>query len=73
MTVPTEGDFVWAMMKCENVSFMLQTFKSLGEEMPSIKREEGGSLLFYIQTKNIRDLYHSIKDKVSIVNPPLVF
>ncbi|MDH3649765.1 MAG: hypothetical protein OEQ53_08780, partial [Saprospiraceae bacterium] len=45
MTVPEEGDFVWVMMICGNVTFMFQTFDSLGSELPSIPRQDGGSLL----------------------------
>ncbi len=28
MSVSEEGDFVWVMMSCRNVSFMFQTFDS---------------------------------------------
>ena len=67
MTVPEEGDLVWAMMTCGNVSFMFQTFDSLGSELPSISRQDGGSLLFYIQTKEILKFHDQINDKVTIV------
>lgn len=67
MTVPEEGDFVWVMMTAGKVSFMFQTFDSLGEELPEISRKDGGSLLFYIQTTGIEDFYNSIKDKVKIL------
>ena len=67
MTVPEEGDFVWVMMSCGNVNFMFQTFDSLGSELPSISREDGGSLLLYIQTKEIRGFHDKIKDKVNVI------
>jgi uncharacterized glyoxalase superfamily protein PhnB len=67
MTVPEEGDITWAMMTCGNVTFMFQTLESLGADLPAIKRQEGGSLLLYIQTKGIRDLHDRIKNKVNIV------
>ena len=67
MTVPEEGDLVWAMMKNDQVTFMFQTFDSLGEDLPQIKREDGGSLLFYIQVKNIRELFNEIQNKVNIL------
>lgn len=67
MTVPEEGDFVWVMMSCGNVNFMFQTFDSLGSELPAISRQDGGSLLLYIQTKEIKNYYDQIKDKVTIV------
>ena len=67
MTVPEQGDFVWAMMTCGNVSFMFQTFDSLGSELPEISRKDGGSLLLYIQTKEIRSFHDKIRDKVNII------
>ncbi len=40
MTVPESGtDFVWAMMINGSVTFMFQTFESLGDELPAISRE----------------------------------
>ena len=67
MTVPEEGDLVWAMMTCGDVTFMFQSFESLGSELPSISREDGGSLLLYIQTTEIRLFHDRIKDKVNVI------
>jgi uncharacterized glyoxalase superfamily protein PhnB len=67
MTVPDQGDLVWAMMQCGTVNFMFQTFDSLGDELPYISRQNGGSLLLYIQTKEIRRFYDQIKDKVDVI------
>ena len=66
-TVPEEGDFIFVMMTCGNVTFMFQTFDSLGSDLPAISRQDGGSLLLYIQTEEIRKFYDQIKDKVTIV------
>jgi uncharacterized glyoxalase superfamily protein PhnB len=66
-TVPEQGDFVWAMMTSGNVTFMFQTFESLGSDLPAISRKDGGSLLLYIQTKGIRKLFDQVKDKMIIV------
>lgn len=66
-TVPEQGDFVWAMMICGSVTFMFQTFDSLGSDLPAISRQDGGSLLLYIQTKGIRKLFDEVKDKMIIV------
>ncbi len=63
-TVPEEGEFVWVMMKNEQVTFMFQTFHSLGEELPQIQRTDGGSLLFYIRLNNIRTFYNNLQNKV---------
>jgi uncharacterized glyoxalase superfamily protein PhnB len=67
MKVPDEGDLVWAMMAKGNVSFMFQTFESLGNDLPEISRQNGGSLLLYIQIKEIRQYHDRIKDKVNIL------
>ena len=66
-SVPEQGDLVWAMMTCGNVTFMFQTFESLGEDLPMISRNNGGSLLLYIQTTEIRKFFDTIKDKVKVV------
>lgn len=65
-TVPEEGDYIWAMMSCGKVVFMFQTFESLGDELPMVSRKNGGSLLLYIETTNIRQFFEQIKDKVTI-------
>ncbi len=67
MTVPEQGDYVWAMMTCDEITFMFQTLESLGEEMPEIKRTKGGSLLFYIQVSDIRKLFQRIEKEVPVV------
>jgi uncharacterized glyoxalase superfamily protein PhnB len=67
MTVPEKGDFVWVMMSSGNVNFMFQTFESLGSELPEISRNDGGSLLLYIQIKEIEQYYDRIKGKVNIL------
>jgi uncharacterized glyoxalase superfamily protein PhnB len=66
-TVPEEGNFIFAMMTCGNVTFMFQTFKSLGNDLPIISRQNGGSLLLYIQTTEIRKFFDQIKDNVKVV------
>lgn len=66
-TVPDEGDLVWAMMACGDVTFMFQTFESLGNDLPVISRQSGGSLLLYIQTSEIRTFFDQIKDNVKVV------
>lgn len=67
MAVPEEGDFVWVMMTCKNVNFMFQSFDSLGDDIPEINRQDGGSLLLYIQIKEIQLFYEKIKDKVNVI------
>jgi len=68
MTVPEAGnDFVWAMMMNGNVTFMFQTFESLGEELPAISRTSGASQLLYIKLNGIREFFELIKDKVTVL------
>lgn len=68
MSVPEVGpDFVWAMMVKGNVTMMFQTMESLGEELPEIKRTNGGSLLLYIKLSGIRAFFEDIKDKVTVL------
>jgi uncharacterized glyoxalase superfamily protein PhnB len=68
MTVPESGsEFVWAMMVNGNVTFMFQTFSSLGDELPQISRQDGSSLLLYIKLKEIRNFFEQIKDKVTVL------
>ena len=50
-----------------SVTVMLQTFQSLADELPQIKRNDGGSLLLYITLKNIREFFESVKDKVNVL------
>jgi uncharacterized glyoxalase superfamily protein PhnB len=67
MTVPEDGDPVWAMMVCGKVTFMFQTLGSLGDDLPQVNRQNGGALLLYIQTKGIRDFFERIKDGVVVI------
>jgi len=67
MSVPESGDFDWVMMANGAVIFMFQTFSSLGAELPAISRQSGGSLLFYIKLKKIREFFEQIKDKVTVL------
>ena len=66
--VPDNGDdLVWAMMTNGAVTFMFQTNASLGDDLPQISRQDGGSLLLYINVKNIRQFFEEIKDKVTVL------
>lgn len=68
MSVPEDGDeLVWVMMANGSVTLMFQTFESLGAELPEISRTNGGSLLLYINLKNIKQFFEDIKDKVTVL------
>ena len=68
--VPEEGDdLVWAMLTNGGVSLMLQTFASLGSELPAISREDGGSLLLYVEVEDIQALHDQVAGKVEVIKP----
>jgi uncharacterized glyoxalase superfamily protein PhnB len=68
MTVPEAGtELVWAMMSNGDVTFMFQSFESLGKELPNISRRNGGSLLFYIKLKKITEYFELIHEKVTVL------
>jgi uncharacterized glyoxalase superfamily protein PhnB len=68
MSVPEAGpNLVWVMMVKGGVTIMFQTMESLCEELPEIKRTDGGSLLFYIKLSGIRVFFDDIKDKVTVL------
>jgi uncharacterized glyoxalase superfamily protein PhnB len=57
----------FALLTCGNVTFLFQTFESLGSELPIISRQKAGSLLLYIQTTEIRKFFEEVKKKVKVV------
>jgi uncharacterized glyoxalase superfamily protein PhnB len=70
MSVPAENedDLVWAMVTNGKVTIMFQSFKSIGDTLPQIKRQEGGPLLFYIKVQRIREFFESIREKTTLVH-----
>jgi lactoylglutathione lyase len=67
-SVPSEGQFAWAMMKRDGVEIMFQSRTSLGDEITVLKqREIGGALTFYLEVEGVKDLYSNLKDKVTLV------
>jgi uncharacterized glyoxalase superfamily protein PhnB len=68
-SVPESGDYVWVMMVNSAVTMMFQTYDSLGEDLPNIHRQDGGSLLLYIKLKNIRKYFEDIKQMVTVLKP----
>ncbi|TSJ43709.1 glyoxalase [Mucilaginibacter corticis] len=68
MSVPEMGDdLVWAMMVNGGVTMMFQTYESLADDLPEISRQDGGSLLLYINLKDIRSFFEQVKDKVIVL------
>jgi uncharacterized glyoxalase superfamily protein PhnB len=70
MSVPAENedDLVWAMVTNGKVTIMFQSFKSIGDTLPQIRRQEGGPLLFYIKVQRIREFFESIREKTTLVH-----
>jgi uncharacterized glyoxalase superfamily protein PhnB len=67
-TVGDPADLVFALLRCGEVSFMFQTFKSIEHTLPVVSRINGGSLLLYVNIKGIRGFYEKVKDKVEVVH-----
>ena len=68
MSVPETGEhLVWVMMNNGSVNMMFQTYDSLANELPEISRKDGGSLLLYINVKNIRAYFDQLQDKVTVL------
>ncbi len=70
VTVPEAGEPIFAMMVNGGVTFMLQTFESLGHEMKEISRNPGGSLLLYLKVTDVRGYYARLKDQVKVIREP---
>ncbi|MBI9033448.1 MAG: VOC family protein [Bacteroidales bacterium] len=64
--VPDKDNPIFVLMTNGKTTFMFQTFTSIGEELPPVSRQDGGSLLLYIKMNGIYDFYEKIKDKVTI-------
>ncbi len=69
MSVPEKGAPDWVMMTNGEVTFMFQTYSSLGKELPEINRAPGGSLLFYIRVKQIRKMFNDLQGKAKYLTP----
>jgi uncharacterized glyoxalase superfamily protein PhnB len=71
MTVPEGAEEpIWAMMQNGNVTIMFESIKSIEGRLPQISRQFGGSLLLYIKVKDIKALFESLKDQVTVLRDP---
>lgn len=67
-SVPDEqGNNLFVMMQNGTVIVMFQTFRSIGNTLPAISRQNGGSLLLYIKMKEIRAFFEQVKEKVNVL------
>ncbi len=67
-TVPDNGDPIFVMMVCGGVTFMFQTFASIENTLPVVRRTDGGSLLLYVKMKGVRAFCERIKDQVTVLH-----
>lgn len=68
-SVPNEkGEMIFALMMNGTATFMFQTFKSIEDQLPSVSRRGGGSLLLYIKMKGIRTFFEKISGKVNVLS-----
>jgi uncharacterized glyoxalase superfamily protein PhnB len=64
--IKKELNYIWAMIKKEGVSIMLQSIESLKEDVGVFFDNIGASLTLYIEVENVDELYLRIKDNVII-------
>ena len=58
----------FALIKCGNIEMMFQSRKSLADEIPEFDNISiGGSLTFYIDVEDVKQLYSVLKNKVKII------
>lgn len=47
---------------------MFQTFKSIENQLPSVRRNGGGSLLLYVKMKEIQPFFERVKEKANVIS-----
>ena len=68
-SVPDEnGNMQFALMMNGAATFMFQTFRSIEGQLPSVSRQDGGSLLLYIKMKGIRSYFDSVSAQLPILH-----
>ena len=69
VTARQEGQTLgFAIVKCANVEMMFQAKKSLAREIPEFSGMKiGGSLTFYVEVENVKELYEKLQGKVTII------
>lgn len=72
MSVPDEEEYVWCMMSKGKANIMFQSFESLGDDLPQIKRIQGAPLLLYFKMEGLMNFYNTIRQNVNILKKPEV-
>ncbi len=71
MSVPEDGEKVWAMIKKDDVTLMLQNRESIVAEMPEFENTKlGGSLSFFVSVTEINELFNSVKNNINVIKEP---
>jgi uncharacterized glyoxalase superfamily protein PhnB len=61
-TVPGENELVFALIKLDEVSIMLQSMSSFIESRPEYaKTKIGGTVLLYVDVNNVQEVYKKAK------------
>jgi lactoylglutathione lyase len=65
---PDHPEPVFAILRCGNIDLMFQQRESFEVEVPFLKGKEiGGTFSIYIKVDDIKSLYDSMKDSVTVV------
>jgi predicted lactoylglutathione lyase len=65
--VPNQQEAIWVMLQAGAVTMMFQNYESLGDELPQILREPGGSMLTYIKVKQIHKLRKELPAEATVL------
>jgi lactoylglutathione lyase len=57
----------FAIIKRDDVELMLQSRRSLLQELPALKQQLGGAVTLYVRVSDVRELYESICHKVAVL------
>jgi uncharacterized glyoxalase superfamily protein PhnB len=69
MSVPDEGDYEWAVVKCHDIVLMFYDEANFKLDYPSLKdAQPGGSFVLYSKVKDIDALYKKLNSKVDFEN-----
>jgi len=69
MTAPAAEPFSWVMLAHGPVTLMFQQRNSMIEEYPILAERQiaSGSFTLFIEVEEVKELYHAIKDEVTII------
>jgi uncharacterized glyoxalase superfamily protein PhnB len=67
MSVPEEGDLIWAMVGNGQVILMFQEETNLKDEYKELAGTGRGCITFYLKIKDMKELYEQVKDSSMLV------